>query len=79
MIRAIAWHELAQEDLLRMPWRAAVLVDEAVQRFAERGEGALRGVTVEGRRELRLYIAPYFVWLSVTPERVIVWRVLRYA
>lgn len=40
-------------------------------RFAERGEGTVRGVTVDGRRELRLYVAPYFVWFSVTPASVI--------
>lgn len=78
MIRAVEWHPLALEDLECIPWRAAAEVDEAVQQFAERGEGSVRGVMIEGRREFRLYVAPYFAWLSITPESVIVWRVLRY-
>jgi hypothetical protein len=39
----------------------------------------LRRVEVDGTRELRLYAAPFFAWISVTPEAVIVWRVMRYA
>ena len=79
MNRSVAWHPRAELDLQRLHWRAASLVDEAVQRFAERGEGSLRVVTTEGQRELRLYVAPYFAWIDVTPQSVIVWRVLRYA
>ena len=45
---------------------ALALDDEAVQRFAERGEGTLRAVMTDGQRELRLYVAPYFAWISVT-------------
>ena len=79
MTRTVAWHPRAVSDIERLPWRAAALVDEAVQRFAERGEGSLRAVTCEERRELRLYVAPYFAWISVTDDAVLVWRVLRYA
>jgi hypothetical protein len=79
MSRSVAWHPRAVSDLERLHWRSAALVDEAVQRFAERGEGTLRAVTTDGQRELRLYVAPYFAWISVTPETVLVWRVLRYA
>ena len=54
MIRSVAWHPRAVSDLERLHWRSAALVDEAVQRFAERGEGTLRAVTTDGQRELRL-------------------------
>lgn len=47
----------------RMHWRAAAEIDEALQRFAASGEGSLRVVSFEGRRELRLYIAPFFAWI----------------
>jgi len=56
MSRTVAWHPRAESDLHRMHWRAAALVDDAVQRFAERGEGTLRAVTTDGQRELRLYV-----------------------
>lgn len=78
MSRAVEWSAAALDDLRRMHWRTASFLDEALQRFATSGEGTLRAVMVEGTRELRLYVPPYFAWISVTPDRVIVWRVIRY-
>lgn len=79
MIRTVEWHPLAIDDLLQMPWRAAAEVDLSLQRFAERGEGTIRALTIDGQRQYRLYVAPYFVWFSVTPSTIIAWRVLRYS
>lgn len=78
MSREVEWSVIALRDLHGMHWKAAAAVDAAIQLFAERGEGSLKAVTVGDRRELRLYVAPYFAWITVTPESVIVWRVLRY-
>ncbi len=78
MTRTVEWSPFAVRDLARMHWRAAAEIDEAIQRFAASGEGSLRVVTFEGQRELRLYVAPFFAWITVTPEHVLVWRVLRY-
>jgi hypothetical protein len=79
MSRSVEWGPVALIDLQRMHWRTAARVDEALQRFAASGEGTLRYVSVDGERVLRLYVAPYFAWITVTPEKVLVWRVLRYA
>jgi hypothetical protein len=62
-----------------MHWKAGAEVDAALQRFSASGQGTLRRVELDGTRELRLYAAPFFAWISVTPEAVIVWRVMRYA
>ncbi|WP_394823704.1 hypothetical protein [Pendulispora albinea] len=78
MSRTPRWGFLAVQDLKRMPWRAAAKVDAAIQRFAETGEGDLRWVSVNGVREFRLYVPPYFAWVSVDEDELLVWRVLRY-
>jgi hypothetical protein len=77
-MREPRWHRLAVRDLEKLHWRTAAKVDEAIQEFASIGAGVLRKVKVEDRVELRLYIAPFFAWISVTPTEVIVWRVVRY-
>lgn len=79
MSRTVEWGPIALRDLHRLHWRAAARVDEAIQRFAATGEGTLRTVTIDGERNLRLYVPPYFAWISVTPDCVLVWRIWRYA
>jgi len=79
MTRTVEWGPRALVDFQSMHWRTAARLAEGLQRFAETGEGTLQKVAVDGTRQLRLYVAPYFAWISVTPERVLVWRVLRYA
>jgi len=79
MSRALDWSALAIHDLQGIHWRAASQIDEALQYFAASGEGSIRYVTIDGERALRLYVAPYFAWISLTPDSIIVWRVLRYA
>ena len=79
MSRSVAWHPRAVSDLERLHWRSAALVDEAVERFAERGEGTL--TRRDDRRSARTAPVSGSVLCvdSVTPETVLVWRVLRYA
>lgn len=79
MSRSVEWGPRALVDLQRMHWRTASRFDEELLRFAATGEGTLRFVDVDGDRALRLYVAPYFAWITVTPESVLVWRIIRYA
>lgn len=78
-MREPRWHRLAVRDLENLHWRTAAKIDEAIQEFASTGAGVLRKIDVDGRTELRLYIAPFFAWISVTPTEVLVWRIVRYA
>ncbi len=78
---ALAWTNIAREDLLRVHWETAGRIDAAMQRFAATGEGPLRRVMIGGSVERRLLIPPYaaVVTLDRGARIVTVWRIVRYA
>ncbi len=73
-MREPRWHRLAVRDLEKLHWRTAAKIDEAIQELTSTGAGALRKIKVEQRIELRLYIAPFFVWISVLAVVMLVKR-----
>ncbi len=61
---SVDWAESAAESLRALPhWRDAARVARAVATLAETGEGDLRRVA--DTRELRLYVRPYVVRLTI--------------
>jgi hypothetical protein len=61
--------------------RSAERIDEALQHFAETGDGPRRRVAIGGMLETVLLVAPYFVVLSRVRDNrtIIVWRIVRFA
>lgn len=68
MTFAIIWHPAARHILLELPIRTATLVDRAVIRFAELGEGQVEWVAPYHR----LRAGPYDVALSVDGEACVI-------
>ena len=63
-MREPRWHRLAVRDLEKLHWRTAAKTDAAIQELASTGAGVLRKIDVDGRTELRLYVAPFFAWIQ---------------
>jgi len=77
----LVWAPAALRDFWALPqWRSAERIDEALQRFAETGEGPLRRASIGGTSETVLLVPPYFTVLSRVREdrTIIVWRIIRF-
>ena len=69
-MRKIAWSEPARADVRRLSRDTAMRIFEALQRFAETGEGDVKMLRGESR-ELRLRVGDYRVRFTEGPNEVL--------